>query len=81
MMFNKEEIETLNSILTYLKVHNNVALYTNLQKIIDKIMLQRKKDNARRLKYITEKRKIDKNYGREYSRKKGSVKNGGNNIE
>lgn len=73
-MFNKQEIETLNSILLYLKVHNNVALYTSLQKIIDKIMLQRKKDNARRLKYITEKRKLDKNYGREYSRKKVSDK-------
>ena len=69
-MFNKQELETLNSIATYLRVHNNVALYNNLKEIIDKIMRYREKDNARKLKYVNEKRKIDKNYARENSRKK-----------
>ena len=73
-MFNKQELETLNNIATYLRVHNNVALYNNLQKIIDKIMRYREKDNARKLKYVNEKRKIDKNYARENSRKKESDK-------
>ena len=73
-MFNKQELETLNSIATYLRVHNNVALYNNLKEIIDKIMRYREKDNARKLKYVNEKRKIDKNYARENSRKKVSDK-------
>ncbi len=73
-MFNKKELDTLNTILVYLKLHNNIALYNNLKEIIDKIIEYRKKDNARKLKYITEKRKIDKNYGRENSRKKVSEK-------
>lgn len=73
-MFNKQELETLNSILAYLRVHNNVALYNNLKEIIDKIMRYREKDNARKLKYVNEKRKIDKNYARENSRKKESDK-------
>lgn len=63
-MFNKQELETLNSISTYLKIHNNLALYNNLQDIINKIMIQRQKDNERKLKFIREKRKIDKNYGK-----------------
>lgn len=69
-MFNKQELEILNNILTYLKVHNNVYYTKELQKIIDKIMRYREKDNARKLKYVNEKRKIDKNYARENSRKK-----------
>ncbi len=73
-MFNKQELETLNSILAYLRVHNNVALYNNLKEIIDKIMRYREKDNARKLKYVNEKRKIDKNYARENARKKVSDK-------
>lgn len=73
-MFNKQELETLNSIATYLRVHNNVALYNNLKEIIDKIMRYREKDNARKLKYVNEKRKIDKNYARENSRKKEVLK-------
>lgn len=73
-MFNKQELETLNNILTYLKVHNNVYYTKELQKIIDKIMRYREKDNARKLKYVNEKRKIDKNYARENSRKKRSDK-------
>lgn len=73
-MFNREELDTLNSISAYLRVHNNVALYNNLQKIIDKIMRYREKDNARKLKYVNEKRKIDKNYARENTRKKVSDK-------
>lgn len=71
-MFNKQELETLNNVAIYLKLHNNVALYEGVQSIINKIMIQRQKDNARKLKYITEKRKTDKNYGRENSRKKVS---------
>lgn len=63
-MFNKQELETLNSIATYLKLHNNIALYNNLQEIINKIMEYRRKDNERKLKFIQEKRKIDKNYGK-----------------
>lgn len=74
-MFNKQEIETLNSIATYLKLHNNMALYNGLQKIIDKIMVQRAKDNARKLKYITEKRKENKEYG---GHSKDRYKKGGN---
>ena len=73
-MFNRDELDTLNNILTYLRVHNNVALYNNLKEIIDKIMRYREKDNARKLKYVNEKRKIDKNYARENSRKKVSDK-------
>ena len=73
-MFNKQELEILNNILTYLKVHNNVYYSKELQKIIDKIMRYREKDNARKLKYVNEKRKIDKNYARENSRKKVSDK-------
>ncbi len=73
-MFNREELDTLNSIATFLRVHNNVALYNNLQEIINKIMRYREKDNARKLKYVNEKRKIDKNYARENSRKKESDK-------
>lgn len=61
-MFNKQELETLNSILTYLRVHNNVALYNNLKEIIDKIMRYREKDNARKLKYVNEKRKDNPEY-------------------
>ena len=63
-MFNKKELDTLNTILVYLKLHNNIALYNGLKEIIDKIMVYRAKDNARKLKYITEKRKEDKNYGK-----------------
>ena len=63
-MFNKKELDTLNTILIYLKLHNNTALYNGLKEIIDKIMVYRAKDNARKLKYITEKRKEDKNYGK-----------------
>lgn len=63
-MFNKQELETLNSIATYLKLHNNIALYNNLQEIINKIMEYRRKDNERKLKFIQEKRKQDKNYGK-----------------
>lgn len=63
-MFNKQELDILNNILTYLKVHNNIYYSNELQKIIDKIMVYRAKDNARKLKYITEKRKEDKNYGK-----------------
>ena len=73
-MFNKQEWDTLNSIATYLKLHNNVALYNGLQSIIDKIMTYRAKDNARKLKYVNEKRKLDKNYARENSKKKVSDK-------
>lgn len=73
-MFNKRELEILNNILTYLKVHNNMYYSKELQKIIDKIMRYREKDNARKLKYVNEKRKIDKNYARENSRKKESDK-------
>lgn len=73
-MFNKQELEILNNILTYLKVHNNVYYTKELQKIIDKIMRYREKDNARKLKYVNEKRKIDKNYARENARKKASDK-------
>jgi len=69
---NNAEIKTLEDILLYLKIHNNRALYEKLVPIIDKIKLQRQKDNARKLKYITEKRKIDKNYGRENERKRGN---------
>jgi len=63
-MFNKQELEILNNIATYLKLHNNIALYNGLQGIINKIMEYRRKDNERKLKFITEKRKQDKNYGR-----------------
>ena len=63
-MFNKQELEILNNIATYLKLHNNIALYNGLQEIINKIMEYRRKDNERKLKFITEKRKQDKNYGR-----------------
>lgn len=73
-MFNKQELEILNNIATYLKIHNNMALYNGLNMIIEKIMIQRKKDNARKLKYVTEKRRTDKNYARENSRKKVSDK-------
>lgn len=73
-MFNKQELEILNNILTYLKVHNNVYYTKELQKIIDKIMRYREKDNARKLKYVNEKRKIDKNYARENARKKEVLK-------
>ena len=69
-MFNKQELETLNNILTYLKLHNNMALYNGLQEIIDKIMRYREKDNIRKAKHIAEKRKLDKNYARENSKKK-----------
>ena len=69
-MFNRDELDTLNNILVFLRVHNNVALYNNLKEIIDKIMRYREKDNARKLKYVNERRKIDKNYARENSRKK-----------
>ena len=69
-MFNKQELETLNNVATYLKLHNNVALYEGIKGIIDKIMTYRAKDNARKLKYVNEKRKIDKNYARENARKK-----------
>lgn len=73
-MFNKQELDTLNNVATYLRIHNNIALYNGVQAIIDKIMEYRAKDNARKLKYITEKRKQDKSYGRENSRKKESDK-------
>lgn len=73
-MFNRDELDTLNNILVFLRVHNNVALYNNLKEIIDKIMRYREKDNARKLKYVNEKRKIDKNYARENSRKKEVLK-------
>ena len=73
-MFNKQELEILNNILTYLKLHNNMALYNGLQEIIDKIMRYREKDNIRKAKHIAEKRKLDKNYARENSKKKESVK-------
>lgn len=73
-MFNRDELDTLNNILVFLRVHNNVALYNNLKEIIDKIMRYREKDNARKLKYVNEKRKIDKNYARENTRKKVSDK-------
>lgn len=63
-MFNKQELETLNSIATYLKLHNNIALYNKLQEIINKIMEYRRKDNERKLRFIQEKRKQDKNYGK-----------------
>lgn len=69
-MFNKQELEILNNILTYLKLHNNIALYEGLQEIIDKIMRYREKDNIRKAKHIAEKRKLDKNYARENSKKK-----------
>lgn len=59
-MFNKQELETLNMIATYLKIHNNIALYNGLQSIIDKIMKYREKDNERRLKSITKKRKEER---------------------
>lgn len=61
-MFNKQELEILNNILTYLKVHNNVYYTKELQKIIDKIMRYREKDNARKLKYVNEKRKDNPEY-------------------
>lgn len=73
-MFNKQELEILNNILTYLKLHNNMALYGGLQEIIDKIMRYREKDNIRKAKHIAEKRKLDKNYARENSKKKESDK-------
>ena len=73
-VFGDKQLDTLNSILAYLRVHNNVALYNNLQQIIDKIMRYREKDNARKLKYVNEKRKTDKNYARENSKKKVSDK-------
>lgn len=73
-MFNKQELEILNNILTYLKLHNNMALYGGLQEIIDKIMRYREKDNIRKAKHIAEKRKLDKNYARENSKKKVSDK-------
>ena len=63
-MFNKQELDTLNNIATYLKLHNNIALYNNLQEIINKIMEYRRKDNERKLRFIQEKRKQDKNYGK-----------------
>lgn len=74
-MFNKQELETLNSIATYLKLHNNIALYNGLKEIIDKVMRYREKDNARKLKYITEKRKENKEYG---GHSKDRYKKGGN---
>lgn len=63
-MFNKQELDTLNNIATYLKLHNNIALYNNLQEIINKILEYRRKDNERKLRFIQEKRKQDKNYGK-----------------
>lgn len=72
---NNTEIKLLEDILLYLKLHNNIALYTGLSKIIDKVKLQRQKDNARKLKYITEKRKENKEYG---GHSKDRYKKGGN---
>ena len=60
---NNTEIKILEDTAMYLKIHNNVALYKGILGIIDKVKLQRQKDNARKLKYITEKRKENKEYG------------------
>lgn len=74
-MFNKKELEILNTIATYLKVHNNIALYNGLQEIIDKIMEYRRKDNARKLKHINEKRKINPEYAGHKKKNKESEEN------
>ena len=59
-MFNKKELDILNNIITYLKIHNNVYYTKELQKIVDKIMKQREKDNERKLKSIRKRRAIEK---------------------
>ena len=59
-MFNNKEIKLLEDIDKYLRIHNNVALSTSLNGILDKIRLQRQKDNERKLKSIRKRRAIEK---------------------
>lgn len=64
------EIETLIEIENHLGETENWSEYTTkLWKLIEEL-LKRKKKDAEKVKLIMrEKREIDKNYGREYSRK------------
>lgn len=68
-------IEILKEIRTYLRLHNKV-LFDKLDTMIQEIELAKSKRNERVLEQITEKRKLDPNYGREMKRreKKNGIK-------
>ena len=68
-------IEILKEIRTYLRLHNRV-LFDKLDTMLQEIELAKTKRNKRVLEQITEKRKLDPNYGREKKRreKKNGIK-------
>lgn len=59
---NNARIELLEDILKYLRLHNRV-LHDRLSDMLIEIYDEKKKRNEYKLKHITEKRKINKEYG------------------
>lgn len=59
---NNKRIELLEEILKYLRLHNRV-LHDRLSDMLIEIYEEKKKQNEYKLKHITEKRKINKEYG------------------
>lgn len=67
-----EEIETLIEIENHLGDTENWSIYTTkIWELIEKLMKRHKKETERGKLIMREKRKIDKNYGREKARKNG----------
>ena len=69
-MINKNDVDLLEQLLAYLRLHNRV-MYDKLLILVNKIKDYRQKENARKLKQITEKRKDNPEYaGHEKNRNK-----------
>lgn len=70
---NNTRIKLLEEILKYLRLHNRV-MHDKLRDMLEEIKEEKRKSNEYKLKHITEKRKINKEYGG-HSVKKVSDKN------
>ena len=67
-----KEIETLVEIENYLGGTENSNIYiTKVLELVEKLLERHKKETERVKLIMREKRKIDKNYGREKARKNG----------
>lgn len=64
-----DEIETLIEIENHLGDTENWSIYTTkIWELIEKLLKRHKKENERGKLIMREKRKIDKNYGRNYKK-------------
>lgn len=64
MTITNKDLDLLMSVQKLIPLDNNEYLFFELSELIIKLMNQRQKINEKNRKRISEKRKIDKNYGR-----------------